>query len=205
MNFCRPYKPVMNERGVLTLDFIFALTIVFGFTAVFFAVSVTLSMVEVTQYISFAAARTYAGAHENIRAQDALAHKKFAELMATPIFRGLYGLGWFTAGPLNVGNFNSLYQQPSDEDSDTFVGARIPIYAQMLRVRVPFLGSTATKAETGKATVSSYLSREVTTEECREQFNRARYKNLKALQVGGKAVYGALPTSTEALITDNGC
>ena len=192
-----------DQHGVLTLDFIFALMLIFGFSMIFFAVSITLSMVEVTQYISFTAARTFAGAHEDQTGQDGLARKKFAEIMAVPVFKKLYSLGWINLGALQLGDFNNDY--PQDADAATFVGARIPFFAAILSLDIPFVGSTTSNSTTGHAMVSTYLMREVTTTECRENFNRARFQKLKNLTYGGKAVYGGVPSDSAALITDNGC
>ena len=193
-----------NEQGVLTLDFMFALVIAFGFTTVFFALSLTLSMVEVTQYISFSTARAYAGAHENENGQSALAQAKFKELLAVPVFKAIFTNGWFTLGTPTIGDFNSEYPQTGALDSATFVGARIKFKANILDLRLPFLGSTASDTTTGTANISSYLMREVTTSECREKFDRFRFQKLKALGTDG-ANYGATPSKSAALITDNGC
>jgi len=191
-----------NERGILTLDFMFALVIAFGFTTIFFALSLTLSMVEVTQYISFAAARCYAGAHETVGAQQALAQNKYKQLMAIPVFKTLFATGWFTLGQPTIGDFNSEYPQGSESaDSATFIGARIKFTAKVLDVRLPFLGSTAGDSNTGVANISTYLMREVSTTECRETFARNRFVKLKALA----AEYKGTPSQGSALMPDNGC
>ena len=191
-----------NERGILTLDFMFALVIAFGFTTIFFALSLTLSMVEVTQYISFAAARCYAGAHETVGAQQALAQNKYKQLMTIPVFKTLFATGWFTLGQPTIGDFNSEYPQGSESaDSATFIGARIKFTAKVLDVRLPFLGSTAGDSNTGVANISTYLMREVSTTECRETFARNRFVKLKALA----AEYKGTPSQGSALMPDNGC
>lgn len=198
-------KHLKNERGVMTLDFMFAIVIAFGFTTVFFALSLTLSMVEVTQYISFAVARTYAGAHENQSGQTALAQNKFKELMAVPVFKTLFTNGWFTLAPAVTGDFNAEYPQTGGGiDSATFVGARIKFTANILNIRLPFLGSTASDSTTGIANISTYLMREVTTEECRELFDRFRFQKLKKLSTN-EANYGSTPSNNAFVMPDNGC
>ena len=199
---CVPTRNILkNQRGVLTLDFMFALVIAFGFTTIFFALSLSLSMVEVTQYISFAAARCYAGAHETIGAQQALAQNKYKQLMAVPVFKTLFATGWFTLGQPTIGDFNSEYPQSGGADSATFIGARIKFTAKVLDVRLPFLGSTAGDSNTGVANISTYLMREVSTTECRETFARNRFVKLKALA----AEYKGTPSQGSALMPDNGC
>ena len=193
---------LQNERGVLTLDFIFALVIAFGFTTVFFALALTLSMVEVTQYISFATARCYVGAHETIGAQQALAQNKYKELMAVPVFKTLFATGWFKLGSPTVGDFNSEYPQANTGvDSATFSGARIKFTPNVLNVTLPFLGSTGADSNTGVANISTYLMREVSTTECREDFDRNRFVKLKALA----AEYKGAPAQSSPVMPDNGC
>lgn len=195
-----------NERGIITLDFIFALTLAFGFSMVFFALSITLAMVEITQYVAFATARSYSGAHESQSQQVDLGHKKFDEIMNYPVFKNFYGLDWIKISPPQLADFNDDYPQGSGgmPDSATFTGARIHFQAKILNFRVPFLGQTATDTKTGHADIAAYLIREVSTEECRERFNRVRYQRLKQINSGGATPYAAT-TGNAIVVTDNGC
>ena len=207
------FKILRNQRGILTLDFIFALLLGMGFTMVFFALTLTLSLVEATQYISFAVARTALGAHETRGLQTALGNRKYQELRARPIFRNIFGRGWFRlpaqpdyGDPID--GFNAEYAADPNEDSLTFYGARLRIEARILDINIPMLGSSKTQAETGFANVQTFLGREVTTTECREQFNRARWNAILNLrpetypQVKDKI---RDPERVVGLITDNGC
>lgn len=203
-------RPVQNERGILTLDFIFALMLGMGFALVFFALTLTLSLVEVTQYISFSVARTAWAAHETQNQQKELGNQKYAELLAIPIFRTLFGKGWFRlpAQP-NYGGadgFNTEYQVDPNDDNATFYGVRLQIEARVLDISMPMLGKSKTQSSTGVANVQTFLGREVTTTECRENFNRARWTNIQALDsvYASAASQGASPAAV-GLITDNGC
>lgn len=183
----------------MTMDFIFALSIALGFSIVFFAISLTLSMVEVSQYITFAAARAYNGANVSEQAQRELGTAKYNELKSSPVMRAILGSGWFSLGEAEFGNFIEDYPE-SNPDNDVFVGARIPFQAKILDLQIPFLGRTVeNESVTGRATLNAYLMREVTTTECQE-FNRARFNQLKSLDTHYQGISG-----TEALITDNGC
>lgn len=198
-----------NERGIITLDFVFAIVIAFGFSSIFFALAITLSMVEATQYIAFASARSYLAAHETKSLQKQTGENKFREIMAYPAFRALLNPSWFQVSPPTIGSFNEEYRdyQPTTEDSETFEGARVPIIAHLLNLKVPFLGPTVTESSTGKANISSYMGREVSTEECRVNFNAKRFQFLRAVNFGGGTPYnnGATNSVDAALITDNGC
>lgn len=204
----KPSRLIRNERGIMTLDFIFALMLGMGFTMVFFALTLTLSLVEVTQYFSFAVARTAWGAHETRTMQNALGNKKYAELMGRPVFKAIFGRGWFRlpAQP-DYGDpasgFNVEYKSDPNEDSQTFYGARLRIEARILDTTIPILGSSKSQAETGFANVQTFLGREVTTTECREQFNRARFRAIMSLSPTYQPVSRMNPNA--AVITDNGC
>lgn len=208
---CQIARPLRNERGILTLDFIFALMLGMGFTLVFFALTLTLSLVEVTQYISFAVARTSWAAHETRSLQMAVGNQKYAELLEIPVFRSLFGQGWFRlpAQP-NYGSptdgFNAEYQVKPGDDSATFFGVRLQIEARILDISMPMLGKSKTQSSTGVANVQTFLGREVTTTECRENFNRARWTAIQGLDsiYATASSHGANPAAV-GLITDNGC
>jgi hypothetical protein len=201
MKEARGPKNILNrEDGQITLDFIFALTIGFGFSILFFAISFTLSMVEVCQYVTFAAARTYYAANVSEQAQKDLGEKKFNELKGKGFIKNILKTGWVTLGDVQLGNFNDDYSDSEAGPDAIFVGARVPFQANVLNLRLPLLGATVTDTQTGKATLNAYLLREVSTDECRSNFTSQRVSNLKQVdsryQNFGNDGY---------LITDNGC
>ena len=208
----KPIQILRDERGVLTLDFIFALMLGMGFTMVFFALTLTLSLVEVTQYLSFAVARTSWAAHETRSLQIDIGNKKYAELRERPVFKAIFGRGWFRLpaqpdfGDPNNG-FNAEYAGDPVDDNATFIGARLRIEARILDITIPILGSSKTQSETGFANVQTFLGREVTTTECRENFNKARWRNIRGLsgRYAGPYASGIDPEQFVKIITGNGC
>ena len=196
-----PAQILKEESGIITLDFIFALSLSFGFAIIFFAMSFTLSMVEMSQYITFAAARAYNGANVSEEAQQDLARKKYAELRASPMIKTILATKWITLGDVQLGDFGEDGYDTSSPDLSVYVGARIPFKANVLNMRIPILGNTVDDSSTGSATLNAYLMREVSTQECRENFTAARYEKLRQLD----SHYQALPNVAAALVTDNGC
>lgn len=203
-------RSIANERGILTLDFIFALIIGISFTTIFFALTLTLSMVEVAQYMSFSVARTAFAANATPDAQRARGTLKYAELRARPIFRALFNRGWFKLsdtpdyGDITNG-FNAEYSPDPSDDNATFFGARLRFEAKILNFKVPTLGATKTRPDTGVANVQSFLSREVTTSECQAGFNRQRWSRILTMPGGS---YGGVPPNAAAAVlvmSDNGC
>jgi hypothetical protein len=198
-----------NEKGQLTLDFIFALTIAFGFTFVFLALSFTLSMVEVAQYATYAASRAYMGAHQTKSLQEQAGAAKFNQVIALPVIASILKAGWFKIGQPTFSNFGQNYPETSSENQNlVFVGAQVPFQAKVLNVQLPLLGSTATQSSTGKATLNSYLMREVTSEENETIFDQQRASQI--MQIQG-APYGQAQQATQGqsapawIPTDNGC
>ncbi len=164
--------------------------------------SFTLSMVEVAQYITFSSARSFHSANVSEEAQKDLGRQKYAELKGAGIFKTILKTGWITMGDIELGNFSDEYQDDVAGANAIFVGARVPFRSTVLNLRLPFLGNTAQDSSTGSAKLNAYLMREVSTEECRENFTRHRLEKLKSLDPR----YNSVPTQgAEALITDNGC
>lgn len=191
-----------SQSGLITLDFIFAFALAFGFCSVLFAICVMLSLTEVTQYITFSTSRAYNGAHETPELQVELAKAKYSELLAIPVLKRIFGMRWvILPKEPELGDFGSEYPIEAP-DRDFFVGARVSIDANILRLSIPFLGPTTQDSNVGKAKLNSYLLREVSTSECRELFNKERYEKLKSLDSAYAQAQGAKPA---ALITDNGC
>ena len=188
-----------DERGFITFDFIFALMLALGFTSVLFALAVSLSAIEVAQYVVFASSRAYTGAHESKDEQEALGQKKYKQLMAVPILKAAFNGGWFSVTAPTFADFSSNYKAKTPAEQNTFIGAQMKIDAKLLRMQIPFLGMTSSQSTTGKATLNSYLMREVSNAECRD-FNNQRFNNL--IQLGA---YKGATNTKPVLITDNGC
>lgn len=211
-------KHLSSEAGMITLDFLFAFVLVMGFAGLLFALTLTLTVVEVTQYITFAAARNYSAGHVNVIYQEQQARLKYKELTEGSVFTPLFSNGWFEvakADAILVGDATQTfveYKPASPEDPNLFYGVGTPFIARMLEFNVPFFGSTTDEGDgqgSGfKTFIASYLGREVTTNECLRFFNNLRWQKIRSLPVNGGATYA---TSTPAddvsywIVSDNGC
>ncbi|HVK61794.1 MAG TPA: hypothetical protein VM432_09605 [Bdellovibrionales bacterium] len=187
-----------SASGFITIDFLFAFVIAMGFSTVLFAISFTLAMVEVGQYVTYAASRSFNPADATLSLQEANGIAKFNELVDRPVLKRILSSGWISLKSPMLADFSEEY----GDDDQVFVGAQVQFEAKVLNFNVPFLGSTSNNPSTGKATLNSYLMREPSSEECRESFNRRRYEKLLELDDNyrqAKADPGAV------LVTDNGC
>lgn len=198
------HQILRNQKGLITLDFVFALVLVFAFTAVLFTISLTLSVVEITQYVTFAAARNYFAGHKSVADQERLARDKFKQLSNAGPLKPLYNNGWFELKDFTVGkgvNYQTIEQEP---DRFTFYGAAVYLRAPVLNFRVPFFGRTASDEESVfSAQISSWLAREPSFDECYE-FNTARMRLIK--QIDNNAYNNpAVNENDYVVMTDNGC
>lgn len=200
-----------NERGLITVDFMFALVLITGFTALMFVLSFSLSIASVTQYLTFAAARNFAVAHLDQEQQAQRAQMKYQELLNSAVLRPLYTNGWFSVDDqLTVGDQTQAVAGFGQNSAvNPFWGAGTNFTARILDFNIPFFGSTTDngdgKGSGFKSYLSSSLGREPTTAEC-IQFTAARWTAIRNLQVSGGASYST-GTSAQGYfpMTDDGC
>lgn len=193
-----------NQKGLLTLDFIFAMIMMFTFTAILFAFSMTFSAIEIAQYATFAASRAYFAANKTSDEQEAAGKKKFNDLVAAekaPLST-FFKNGWFTLSPVELKNFNADYAKDEDSDSDTFVGARTTFVAKILMMRFPLLGSTT--EEDLSAQINSYLMREPTEEECSNFVDR-RMNRIQLLEPHFASGATNIDPNQYVPLMDDGC
>lgn len=213
MNTQKPLSVLNSERGILTIDFIFAFIMVMGFASLMFALSMTLTLVEVTQYITFASARNFYAAHIAPPAQEAMATNKYEELTNDAVFAPLYKNGWFSIQhPPVVGDISIKfpeYQTTNAGDPNLFWGVGTSFVARMLDFNIPIYGSTTNEGDGSgdgfNTFIASYLGREVTTNEC-VNFSRNRWISIRKLSTIGSVGYSANTSDGGYLtFTDDGC
>ena len=194
-------RKLKSQKGMLTIDFVFAMTLAFGISAIFFTVTFALSVVEVVQYMTYSTSRSFYAAHLNRDQQVELGNAKFAELRANPAVNNLFENEWFELGNPQIDDHHDLYgySDQLENDAPIFTGVRIPIQLNVLAIRWPFLGQTGEASEF-TAHTTAFIGREPTFEECKE-FNSARLNAI--LSLDGR--FGSTNASNYAEMTDNGC
>ncbi len=196
-----------DQRGFITIDFLFAMVLILGFSMLMFVLTFTLSLASVTQYVTFASARNYEAAHLDQTMQEERAVKKYVELINNPVFKPLYNNGWFAVDPQpNVGDHTQLIPEfeAAADGVNKFWGAGTNFTAMVLDFQIPFFGSTAPEGDgTGKgftAYMGSYLGREPTSEECL-QFTAKRWEKIRGLG----SSYSTASSQGYYSQTDDGC
>lgn len=201
---------IKNERGLITVDFMFSLVLIMGMSALLFVLTFTLSIASVTQYLTFAAARNFAVAHVDQAAQAQRAQAKYLELLNNPVLKPLFTNGWFQVdGQVTVGDQRQMIAGADGDSFSLFWGAGTSFTARILDFHIPFFGSTVPDGDgrgSGFRTyISTNLGREPTSAECIE-FTAGRWTAIRNLQVSGGASYS---TGTGAQgyfpMTDDGC
>lgn len=198
---------VKNNKGILTLDFIFSTLIVFAFSAVLFVFGLTLSVFEVVQYMTFTTARNFSLSHIDDQSRRNRAELKFSELSENNVLKPLFKNGWYELGQLQLDDFNSEYEQPEDPrqpqgDSLTFFGARVQLKAKVMAIKVPVIGKTEGDEDSFVVTISSFLSPEPTLNDISQSFTDERFKQI--LNLDGSYSGGSVSPGAYAPIMDNG-
>lgn len=192
----------MNQRGMVTLDFIYGLILVSGGFLVAIVIAFTLATIEVGQYIAFSTSRAYLATRFSVTDQEAAAEAKFDLLMSEKSLASFRKGDWFEFTFTGARDFRGEYSDSVDSGRGTSMlqGTEVLINAKVLGFKIPFFGSTTESGEGLSTAVNSLLGREVSDEECLN-FNQMRWRKIRALAPQGQA----LPDSGYAVIADNGC
>lgn len=206
------HSRISNSRGFLTADFLFSLVIASGLCILFFCISLTLTMAEVSQYIAFSVTRAHMASHRDQSAQEDMAKAKFATFQKNKVLAPLLTNGWFElknlvirgGGPSGK-DFSDRYPagNPSEPNIPQ-VGVRLDFEAKILKTSVPLLGSS-TNPDGHKAFVTGLMIREPSAQECLEQIRGQRYKAILQLDPRFEKIAGSSSETSYVAMEDNGC
>ena len=200
---------IANERGVITVDYLFAMVLVMGFSFILFALSLTLTMTEVIQYVTYSSARNFYAGNMNPQEQQSLAFIKYQSLTQNEVLEPLLNGGWFELRDVTISsdipnNKPELADYEQDPNQNLFHGTVVYFTSKVLDFSIPFYGDTANddirKQDEFGAYIGSYLGREVTQEEC-ENLVKFRWTEIRNLD----SRYSTAPDSNYVGIADNGC
>jgi hypothetical protein len=199
-----------KQNGFITADFIFAIILIFGLTAVLFTMTFTMMTASLTQYITFAAARNYTVGHATQQKQTDRATAKYNELVSDNVFAPLYRNGWYVIGKTpDIGDMTQKIPgyEPSGGDPNLMWGVGTDFTAKILDFKIPLFGSSdpdgSGDGSAFKTFIGSYTGREPTTDEC-VQFVKQRWTAITNLSVSGGAPYSTAQ-GTYTPFTDDGC
>ncbi|MBE8162912.1 MAG: hypothetical protein HAW63_02875 [Bdellovibrionaceae bacterium] len=197
-------QKAFSNKGMISVDYLFSFLIVMGLTYLILALSFTLSFIEITQYITFSAARSYYASHTSEKMQRQRAELQYNTLKTHPVWSHFFNnknLAWFKIAPsteiIISGSQNQQYTTHALGQVQMFTGASTPFVSKLLAFNLPLIGRTQSEGEEEsgfKTKVSSFLGREPSTKECQD-FQKERSKKLKSL----------CGNCTVVNLSDNGC
>ena len=197
---------------MIAVDFLFAFTMVMGFTMLAFSLSLTLTAIEVAQYIGYASARAGMAGHQNPASQSQLMQTKYDQLKNQSPLAPLMNNGWFvmldpTPGPrLSSAFVASFASTAADQANSRYGGFNAVCRSVVLDFQIPLFGSTNPERQGARGfstNINAFLGVEPNATEC-YSFQIQRYQ--KFLQLGGGA-YSQVPLINNAYtgLWDNGC
>jgi hypothetical protein len=212
---------ISSQRGFITLDFIFATLIGFSMCALLFAMTMTLTVAEITQYVTYSAARAQVGANKDPDEQELAARNKYDKLINSPVFAPLYKNGWFEVsgksdlevrggmtGGGSQGSFkddypsNVISPEGGSKNRSIWTGVRTKFTAKILSMKLPMLGRT-TEDDAGLSTrIATILIREPSQVEC-QRFMSVRYQQI--LKLDNRFNNYGSQQSKYLPMEDNGC
>ncbi len=199
-----------NQRGFVTVEFLIAIVIAFGLTILTFSLSLTLSVVEVSQYAVFSASRAHAAANFDVEAQKKAAQNKFGQLIGSPAMAPLFSNGWYeisspTQLEIRSGNGVNFEREYGGTDpKKNLQGVRATLKAKILELRLPLVGDVKPEDDSFSARLNAILIREVSLRECQDYMDQ-RKEELWNFDGAGRFSRFKKNTAIATPWEDNGC
>jgi hypothetical protein len=171
-----------DEAGFVAAEFVFALTMAAGIGIALFAITYTLTVVEVAQYIAFATSRAQIASHIDIDSQEKRGLDTYNQLKKDEIFKRIFSFkknstAWFSLPPspeqkLGRNESDVFNEYPTSNNRVPNSGVRIRFVSKILNLKLPLLGRLMGEDSEGlDANVTSFLMREPTQKECQQQMS----------------------------------
>ncbi len=205
-----------RSAGFTSVDFLFSMVLGSGLVLLLVALTSTLSIIQVAQYMAFSTARAHAAGHETLAQQKDLGTQKFKSFFdrsKNPVLSNLLSNEWFKIDSNSLDlrsgadgkDFNAEYGVDESKKALPNIGVRFQISAPVLEFKIPFVGSTA-RDQGYKSFITGFIFREPSSEECRLQM-KARYDAIIRLdsRFGRIATESDVKPSSYMPMEDNGC
>lgn len=214
----KPFSGLRNQRGFLIADYLFSFIAGIGLFMIIFALTMTLTVTEIAQYIAFSTARALASSHVDRLKQEAMGKNKFNELKKNQVLNFIFSSGWFdlklesmrTGGGDNQ-TVNATFSDDYNDKKDGVlrvpaIGVRLQFETFILSQKNPILGKSSDDETPFQAKITGMLIREPSQEECKKQLlYQTRYRTLLRLDETRYSHLGAVPESSYIPLEDNGC
>ncbi len=172
-----------SQVGSLAVQFLFGWVLIMGFVAIFAATTLTLAVIEVTQYITYASAHELFLGHGSANTQKDEARDRYNKLTTRTSLQSFFKSSTGSSESLfKIQDEISIGINPdfflASDSPNLFMGAWTTFEALILKFDPPLWGKKNSNGEGsvfGKVQIGSYLGREPSRKECRE-FNEKRWK-----------------------------
>ena len=145
---------MIQKKGTLTVEFLFSFTALVLLSLYFFYVAFSLSLMEVAQYVTYAAAREYTLGQEENEGNEVNAKEKYRKLAEEKFFKSAMS-AWIKISPSDSIEF------PDNEGNE---GVKTKFTSCIMALNIPFLGDTITDTSSNcnggpafTTNISSYL------------------------------------------------
>ncbi len=215
-----------NNSGFIAAEFLFAFTMIIGCGILIFVLTFTLTTIEIAQYITWSAARSYAVGNLSEADSNKAATTKYKNL--TGMFPLLTGQGnsspWFEMSlkPIIGAAVEAQVSPSSSRDNkdsgqqirQSWDGVAADIDLKLFKgLQIPFLGKIISDPESLVFKVRSHLMRHPSEDECLSFFKDKYQKGILQLKTpkdlspgGGQTEWKDIPAAASiVLIEDNGC
>ncbi len=202
-------KKKNSEAGFVAAEFLFSFILVISCGIIVFALTFSLMTVEVAQYITWSAARSYSAGNKSQGDSADAGRKKFANLIKQfPLLAGATG-EWFTLTAVSVGknsgtqagmNIPDPTNRMGDETRHPWAGFSSSLELKLFKsIKIPFLGPITSDESLFKFPLHAFILRHPSQTEC-IQFYEQRFDKIKDLiDVSGSSAGSYVANE------DNGC
>ena len=166
-------KKWMNQKGTLSVDFLFTFSVSILLVVFFLMVSLTFSLMETAQYIAFKTSRIYFIGNASVDVHEQTALNEFNRLNNQFFKPGTVMKNWFE---LTVGR-GVADEGDRNTERNLFVGTHLLFISKVLGLKIPFLRESQ---EPVQFEIASYLGREPSQAEC-EQFKQRKFQVLSSI------------------------
>lgn len=198
----------MNNKGFVAAEFIFTFVLVISCGLIVFALTFSLMTIEVSQYITWSAARAYSSGNLTKIANQDAGRTKFANLSS--VFPLLTKGSWFSLSmePYGVPQLQNIDPKNSmvtgaGEPRHPWLGVNSKIELKLFKsLQVPFLGPITKDETLFDFQLHAFIFRNPSQRECLD-FIETKFNSIKSLPD-----FSSLPSSNrykDFAHEDNGC
>ena len=202
---------MFGNKGSLTVQFLLGFVLILSFVALFLMMTLTLSVSEIVQYITYSSSRQLFLGHSDKSAQIEKAKKKYDKLTKED-FQFKFDDNFLIKitpvddwGPNTFRGLNNSQAgfavQPNEPN--LFYGVWTDFNPKLLSVDTLW-GSTDIPDPELKTTIGSYLGREPTKDEC-EKFNQERWNKIQGWINNAGVLRPRTSSNSDGADSDNGC